>query len=358
MITVTEKTVATLPVLELIEADLKTSKVPLVFFYHGWTGCKEKVLTQGYELAKQGFRVVLPDAYYHGSRASEPASTHQLEFWHIIQHSVTEFPKLVAAYNQVGYDKLGVSGLSMGGITTCALLATYPEIDAAVCLEGCPHPLAFAKQLVAAIPGANQLPAELLAQEYQQIASYDLALQPEKLAGRPLHFWHGTADEMVPYQLTADFHQAVSKKATEKVTMTTSQGVGHKVSYDTTLEMAAKFAQYFKKWDDLMTEKRSNQAIKDDILAGLEEVVDPELGIDIVNLGLVYEVNLNEDGHCEIQMTLTTMGCPLTDLLADMVERQLVKIPEITEVEVKFVWEPAWTMDKMSRYAKMALGIH
>ncbi|MDO4456598.1 MAG: S9 family serine peptidase, partial [Ligilactobacillus agilis] len=92
MITVTEKTVATLPVLELIEADLKTSKVPLVFFYHGWTGCKEKVLTQGYELAKQGFRVVLPDAYYHGSRTSEPASKHQLEFWHIIQHSVTEFP--------------------------------------------------------------------------------------------------------------------------------------------------------------------------------------------------------------------------------------------------------------------------
>ena len=56
-------------------------------------------------------------------------------------------------------------------------------------------------------------------------------------------------------------------------------------------------------------------------------------------------------------MTLTTMGCPLTDLLADMVERSLNKIPEITAVEVKFVWEPAWTKDKMSRYAKIALGV-
>ncbi|MCP0887718.1 metal-sulfur cluster assembly factor [Ligilactobacillus sp. WILCCON 0076] len=107
-----------------------------------------------------------------------------------------------------------------------------------------------------------------------------------------------------------------------------------------------------------MAEIKNNEALKAAILDALEEVIDPELGVDIVNLGLVYEINVSDKGECEIQMTLTTMGCPLTDLLADMVERSLNKISEITAVEVKFVWEPAWTMDRMSRYAKMALGIH
>ena len=107
-----------------------------------------------------------------------------------------------------------------------------------------------------------------------------------------------------------------------------------------------------------MAEARSAEEIKDEIVDKLEVVVDPELGIDIVNLGLVYEVNLDKDGLCQIKMTLTTIGCPLTDILADMVERALQPIPEIKQVDVKFVWEPAWTIDRMTRYAKMALGIH
>jgi metal-sulfur cluster biosynthetic enzyme len=107
-----------------------------------------------------------------------------------------------------------------------------------------------------------------------------------------------------------------------------------------------------------MAEKRSAEEIKDEIIDKLEDVVDPELGIDIVNLGLVYEVNLDKDGLCQIKMTLTTIGCPLTDILSDMVERALQPIPEIKQVDVKFVWEPAWTIDRMTRYAKMALGIH
>ncbi|KRM89096.1 MULTISPECIES: metal-sulfur cluster assembly factor [Liquorilactobacillus] len=107
-----------------------------------------------------------------------------------------------------------------------------------------------------------------------------------------------------------------------------------------------------------MAEKRTAEEIKDEILDKLEDVVDPELGIDIVNLGLVYEVDLDQAGLCKIKMTLTTIGCPLTDILAEMVERALQPIPEIKQVDVKFVWEPAWTIDRMTRYAKMALGIH
>lgn len=99
------------------------------------------------------------------------------------------------------------------------------------------------------------------------------------------------------------------------------------------------------------------EAIKDRILQGLETVIDPELGIDVVNLGLIYEIRFEDDGATEIDMTLTTMGCPLVDLLTDQIHDAMKEIPEVTKTEVKLVWQPAWTVDKMSRYARIALGI-
>ena len=98
--------------------------------------------------------------------------------------------------------------------------------------------------------------------------------------------------------------------------------------------------------------------IKERILAALEMVIDPELGIDIVNLGLIYEIEFDpENGEPVIKMTLTTMGCPLADLLTDQIHDAMRDIPEVTKTEVKLVWYPAWTVDKMSRYARIALGI-
>lgn len=99
------------------------------------------------------------------------------------------------------------------------------------------------------------------------------------------------------------------------------------------------------------------ETIKDRILQGLETVIDPELGIDVVNLGLIYEIRFEDDGATEIDMTLTTMGCPLADLLTDQIHDAMKEIPEVTKTEVKLVWQPAWTVDKMSRYARIALGI-
>ncbi len=98
--------------------------------------------------------------------------------------------------------------------------------------------------------------------------------------------------------------------------------------------------------------------IKNRILESLEQVIDPELGIDIVNLGLVYEIHFNdENGETQIDMTLTTMGCPLADLLTDQIRDAMSDVPEVSKVEVRLVWYPAWTVDKMSRYARIALGI-
>lgn len=97
--------------------------------------------------------------------------------------------------------------------------------------------------------------------------------------------------------------------------------------------------------------------IKNRIMQAMETVIDPELGIDIVNLGLVYEVNVFNGGYCEMKITLTTMGCPLADVITEDILNAMKSVPEITETDVKLVWYPAWDTSRMSRYARIALGI-
>ncbi|GEP79725.1 metal-sulfur cluster assembly factor [Staphylococcus carnosus] len=99
-----------------------------------------------------------------------------------------------------------------------------------------------------------------------------------------------------------------------------------------------------------------DEALKDNILGALENVIDPELGIDVVNLGLIYKVDL-DDGLCKVEMTLTSMGCPLGPQIIEQIKMVLAEIPEIQETEVNIVWNPPWNKDMMSRYAKIALGV-
>lgn len=251
MIEVARRHAGKYPVLELTDSESVDEALPLVFFYHGWEGCKEKVLTQGYEIARRGFRVVLPDAQYHGEReVNGPAKTHFMEFWQIIADSVSELPDIVNYYSRtVGIrdDFVGVSGLSMGGITTCAMMASYDWISAAVCLMGSPCPVEFARLLIATIPEAGNVPQEIVDAQLNALKPVDLSLAPERIAGRPFHFWHGTADPMVPYKPTRSFYDEVKNEDyAANVTFTTTEGAVHKVSYETTVEMAGKFAEYYE----------------------------------------------------------------------------------------------------------------
>jgi metal-sulfur cluster biosynthetic enzyme len=100
-----------------------------------------------------------------------------------------------------------------------------------------------------------------------------------------------------------------------------------------------------------------DEQLKENIMGALELVIDPELGVDIVNLGLVYDVELDDNGLTKVTMTLTSMGCPLAGTIVDQVKRALADIPEVNEVDVSIVFNPPWTKDRMSRYAKIALGI-
>lgn len=103
--------------------------------------------------------------------------------------------------------------------------------------------------------------------------------------------------------------------------------------------------------------KIENKALEEKIYMQLGEVMDPELGIDIVNLGLIYEVNVYEKGICEVKVTLTTMGCPFADTIQENIIEALEPLDEINETTVKLVWYPAWTPDRMTRYARIALGV-
>ncbi|EAE0012301.1 metal-sulfur cluster assembly factor [Listeria monocytogenes] len=100
-----------------------------------------------------------------------------------------------------------------------------------------------------------------------------------------------------------------------------------------------------------------DEQLKENLMGALEQVIDPELGIDIVNIGLVYDVELDDDGLCTVSMTLTTIGCPLAGILTEQVQMALSDIPEVKDTNVNLVWNPPWTKDRMSRYAKIALGI-
>lgn len=102
--------------------------------------------------------------------------------------------------------------------------------------------------------------------------------------------------------------------------------------------------------------------LKDRIYAQLENVIDPELGVDIVNLGLIYEIHLDEDLNVHVEMTLTAMGCPLAGTIVSDIRNALSELQEIgeigEEVDVEIVWSPPWDKSMMSRYAKIALGVH
>jgi metal-sulfur cluster biosynthetic enzyme len=88
----------------------------------------------------------------------------------------------------------------------------------------------------------------------------------------------------------------------------------------------------------------------------LKDVLDPELFISIVDLGLVYDVSVT-DGKAKIVMTLTTIGCPLFDTIQNEIKEKVLTVPGVTDVEVELTFDPPWDHSKMSDFAKAELGV-
>ena len=103
--------------------------------------------------------------------------------------------------------------------------------------------------------------------------------------------------------------------------------------------------------------KETSSALKEEVIEALKNVYDPEIPVNIYDLGLIYEVNIDDSEHVDIQMTLTTPGCPVAQTFPGTVEAAVNKIPEVADCVVTLVWEPPWTQDRMTEAAKLALGL-
>jgi metal-sulfur cluster biosynthetic enzyme len=89
----------------------------------------------------------------------------------------------------------------------------------------------------------------------------------------------------------------------------------------------------------------------------LRLVLDPELGVSIVELGLIYGISVSADGHCVITMTLTTMGCPLFGQIQKEIEDRVMEVESIEDVDISLTFDPPWTMAMMTPEAKIQLGL-
>lgn len=91
---------------------------------------------------------------------------------------------------------------------------------------------------------------------------------------------------------------------------------------------------------------------EDQILSALEEVIDPEVGVNIVDLGLVYNVTISKEDTATIEMTLTIPECPLADTIISDAKKAAASVPGVRKVEVQLVWEPKWTPARMNDHAR------
>lgn len=246
--------ISDLPIIELFEKGKENERLPTVIFYHGWESRKERVLEYGYYLARNGFRALLPEASNHGERKVENnQSQDPMNFWAIVASSVKELPIITDHYiatQKSDADRIGVAGLSMGGITTNAILTQYNWIKTAAVLMGTPSPIAFTEFLLKNYKINDQSIYELIDQEViderlAELEPISLNLHSNKIANRPLYIWHGSDDPIVPMNLTKDFVEEIENESYSKnIIFEISEGIEHNVPQKIILRMTKHFLKH------------------------------------------------------------------------------------------------------------------
>ena len=97
-------------------------------------------------------------------------------------------------------------------------------------------------------------------------------------------------------------------------------------------------------------------AIKE-VIDKLKECTDPEIGINIVDLGLIYGIQIDENNNIKLKMTMTSPMCPVTSIILADAQLRLENIPDVGKVEIELVWEPLWSPDMISQDVKQKLGV-
>ena len=97
--------------------------------------------------------------------------------------------------------------------------------------------------------------------------------------------------------------------------------------------------------------------LKEKIIIEVKKIYDPEIPVNIYELGLIYNIQVNNDRKVNIEMTLTSPNCPVAESLPKMVKENILMIDGVDDVDLKIVWDPPWTKDKMSEAAKLELNL-
>lgn len=97
-------------------------------------------------------------------------------------------------------------------------------------------------------------------------------------------------------------------------------------------------------------------SIKEAIIEGIKTIYDPEIPVNIYELGLIYDINVSEDGTANIQMTLTAPACPAAEILPEEVKQKSSEVPGVTEATVELTFDPPWSKEMMSEEAQLELG--
>ena len=100
-----------------------------------------------------------------------------------------------------------------------------------------------------------------------------------------------------------------------------------------------------------------DEQLREELIATLRTIFDPEIPVNIYDLGLIYAINVAPPGRVDIEMTLTAPACPVAGTFPATVESRLMDVPGVSEVHVVLVWEPAWSMDLIPDAVKLQLGL-
>lgn len=255
MVVIEEMQIDEIPVIHVILQERKSERLPLIVFWHGFKSVREKNLHYAFLLAKKGYRVVLPSVIYHGERQRGLSDSEMdFRFWDIVLNSIAELEKIKDYFEKqdmIDTERIGIAGTSMGGLITLGALTKYPWIKAAVSLMGMP---AFSKFFELQISGLKKQGITLPIKEEElkfleeKITSVDLSKQPEKLSGRPLLFWHGKQDRIVPFSLAYEAYyeqiKPLYKENPEKLEFIVDDQAEHKVSWDAVLSLVEWFEKY------------------------------------------------------------------------------------------------------------------
>ena len=106
-----------------------------------------------------------------------------------------------------------------------------------------------------------------------------------------------------------------------------------------------------------LREAPAPERLKEHVTSALRDIYDPEIPVNIYDLGLIYGLDISAEGNVHVQMTLTAPGCPVAQTFPATVESAIRAVPGVTEATVELVWDPPWTMERMSEAAKLQLGM-